>query len=191
MDQLSPSTAAADRKSLAEAIGRVAEGSQAALEEVYARTRAKLFGVCLRILRDRGEAEDALQDVYVSLWRRAGSFDPDRASPISWLAALARNRAIDRFRASGRVRAAAPIEAALERPDGSPDALTRLESREEGTRLFGCVEELEERQASAIRAAFFDGYSYSELAERIGVPLGTMKSWVRRGLLRLRECLER
>jgi RNA polymerase sigma factor (sigma-70 family) len=182
---------AGDRQSLVEAIGRVAQGSEAALEEVYGRTCAKLYGVCLRILGDRSEAEDALQEVYVSLWRGAGSFDPARASPVSWLAALARNRAIDRFRSSGRRRAAEPMETALDQPDGSVDALSTLERSEERTRLLGCVEELEERQAQAIRAAFFEGCSYSELADQGGVPLGTMKSWVRRGLQRLRACLDR
>ncbi|HEX9932982.1 MAG TPA: sigma-70 family RNA polymerase sigma factor [Allosphingosinicella sp.] len=180
-----------ERERLAEALGRVSGGSEAALQEVYRRTSAKLFGLILRILDDRGEAEDALQEVYVSVWRRAGSFDPSRASPITWLAALARNRAIDRLRASGRPRPAEPIEAASGISDDGPDALAGLEASEDRARLMGCVDELEDRQSGAIRDAFFGGFSYPELAERGGVPLGTMKSWVRRGLLKLRECLER
>ncbi|MDQ4087263.1 MAG: sigma-70 family RNA polymerase sigma factor [Pseudomonadota bacterium] len=191
MDRVESTSASSEHQGLADALARVAQGSQAALEDVYARTCAKLFGVCLRILRDRSEAEDALQEVYVSVWRRAGSFDRDRASPITWLATLARNRAIDKLRSSGRSRASEPIDAALNMPDGGADALLRLEGKQERIRLLRCVEELEERQSSAIRAAFFDGLTYSELAERGNVPLGTMKSWVRRGLLRLRECLER
>ena len=184
-------SAGAARDSLSDALARVADGSEAALKEVYQRTSAKLFGLCLRILGDRGEAEDALQEIYVSVWRRAESFDPARASPITWLAALARNRAIDRMRASGRPRPAEPIEAAARLADDAPDALSALEKDEEKDRLLGCVDELEERQSGPIRAAFFGGLSYPELAERAGVPLGTMKSWIRRGLLRLRECLER
>ncbi len=191
VDRVESTSASSEHQGLADALARVAQGSQAALEDVYARTCAKLFGVCLRILRDRSEAEDALQEVYVSVWRRAGSFDRDRASPITWLATLARNRAIDKLRSSGRSRASEPIDAALNMPDGGADALLRLEGKQERIRLLRCVEELEERQSSAIRAAFFDGLTYSELAERGNVPLGTMKSWVRRGLLRLRECLER
>lgn len=191
VDQIEPASASRDRQNLSDAIARVAQGSQSALEDVYTRTGAKLFGICLRILGDKSEAEDALQEVYVSVWRRADSFDPERASPITWLATLARNRAIDKLRSSGRVRATQPLEAALDKPDGSQDALAGLEGAQESARLLRCVDELEERQSSAIRAAFFDGNTYSELAERGNVPLGTMKSWVRRGLLRLRECLER
>lgn len=188
----SPRTSArAARDTLTDALAGVAGGSETALHEVYAKTSAKLFGLCLRILGDRGEAEDALQEVYVSVWRRAGSFDPARASPITWLAALARNRAIDRLRASGRSRPAEPIEAASRVADEAPDAFAELETGEEKARLMGCVDELDERQSEPIRAAFFGGLSYPELAERAGVPLGTMKSWIRRGLLRLRECLER
>jgi RNA polymerase sigma-70 factor (ECF subfamily) len=179
------------RRTLSEALARVGGGSEAALREVYQSTSAKLFGLILRILNDRGEAEDALQEVYVSVWRRASSFDPARASPVTWLAAIARNRAIDRLRASGRPRPAEPIEAAAGVADGGEDALSRLEAGEDRARLVGCVEELEARQAAAIRSAFFGGLSYPELAERAGVPLGTMKSWIRRGLLRLRDCLDR
>lgn len=191
MDRPTGSSAADDRQSLSDALARVARGSQSALEEVYSRTSAKLFGLCLRILGDRGEAEDALQEVYVSVWRRAGTFDPARASPITWLAALARNRAIDRLRSAGRQRPAEPLDEALGIADGSADALAQLEGSEDRRRLMACVGALEERQSRSIRAAFFEGLTYSELAERASVPLGTMKSWIRRGLLRLRECLER
>jgi RNA polymerase sigma factor (sigma-70 family) len=95
---------AANRSQLAAALARVAAGDRAALRIVYQDTSAKLFGVCLRILNDRGEAEDVLQDVYVTVWRKAGSFDPARASPITWLVAIARNRAIDRLRSSAASR---------------------------------------------------------------------------------------
>ena len=98
MEPRPSSTPVQERQALLAALDRVAGGSEAALAEVYDRTSAKLFGICLRILGDRGEAEDALQEVYVSVWRRAGSFDASRASPITWLATLARNRAIDRLR---------------------------------------------------------------------------------------------
>ena len=178
------------RRQLVAAIARVAGGDRAALRLVYSETSAKLFGVCLRILGDRSEAEDVLQDVYLTVWRKAASFDEAVASPITWLVAIARNRSIDRLRSAGP-RAHAPLEAAAEVPDEGLSALERLEIGEDQARLKNCLQELEERQSVAIRSAFLDGFTYEELAMRNRVPLGTMKSWIRRGLLKLRACLER
>ena len=180
----------ATRSQLAAALARVAGGDHAALRIVYQDTSAKLFGVCLRILKDRGEAEDVLQEVFVTVWRRAASFDPGRASPITWMVAIARNRAIDRLRASAVSRRMEPIESADAVSDPAPAAVERVELAQQHQRLSRCLEELEARQASAIREAFLDGTTYEELATRMSVPLGTMKSWIRRGLLKLRTCLE-
>ncbi|MEO6091910.1 MAG: sigma-70 family RNA polymerase sigma factor [Novosphingobium sp.] len=181
----------AERSALLAAMHRLRAGEQAALAEIYRATSAKLFGICLRILQDSGEAEDALQEVYVGLWRNAARFDESRASPIAWLATFARNRAIDRLRMRGRAGTDAPIEAAGELADPSPLADIALEAGEDSLRIHHCLSLLEARQSSAIGAAFLDGTSYPELATRAGVPLGTMKSWIRRGLARLKECLER
>jgi RNA polymerase sigma factor (sigma-70 family) len=178
-------------RELAAALVRAAGGDRAALRLVYQQTSAKLFGVCLRILKDRSEAEDVLQDVYVTVWRKAASFDPGRASPITWMVAIARNRSIDRLRsraAGGRLE---PIEAADVVSDPAPAALERVELAQQQQRLAHCLEELEARHATAIRAAFLDGATYEQLAARMNVPLGTMKSWIRRALLKLRACLER
>jgi RNA polymerase sigma-70 factor (ECF subfamily) len=182
---------AATRSQLVAALARVAAGDRAALRIIYQDTSAKLFGVCLRILNDRSEAEDVLQDVYVTVWRRAATFDPNRASPITWMVAIARNRAIDRLRSGAVSRRMGPIELASEVRDPSPAAVDRVAAAQEHQRLARCLEELEARHSAAIRAAFLDGATYEELAERMSVPLGTMKSWVRRGLLKLRACLER
>jgi RNA polymerase sigma factor (sigma-70 family) len=179
------------RGRLAAALARVAAGDRAALRSVYQTTSAKIFGVCLRILNDKSEAEDVLQDVYLTVWRKAGSFDPRRASPITWLASIARNRAIDRLRSSTAARRMEPIEAADAVSDPAPAAVERVELAQQHQRLALCLEELEARQSAAIRAAFFDGATYEELALRASVPLGTMKSLIRRGLLKLRACLER
>ncbi len=179
---------AADR--LREAMLRLRGGDRAALETIYAATSAKLFGICLRILGDRAEAEDALQDVYVSLWNRADRFDADRASPIAWLATFARNRAIDRLRSRRRVDSSAPLDAAGAVPDPAPLADATLERRQSDARVHGCLDALDPPQRDSIRSAFFDGATYLELAERRAVPLGTMKSWIRRGLARLKTCLE-
>lgn len=182
--------AEAMRSQLAAAIARVATGDRAALQLVYRDTCAKLLGVCLRILNDRGEAEDVLQEVYITVWRKAGAFDPARASPITWLVAIARNRAIDRLRAGAASRRMEPIEAADDVGDPAPAALERVELTQQHQRLGQCLDALEAKQAGAIRAAFLDGATYEELSVRMSVPLGTMKSWIRRGLLKLRACLE-
>jgi RNA polymerase sigma-70 factor, ECF subfamily len=180
----------ATRSQLAAALVRAAGGDRAALRQIYQDTSAKLFGVCLRILNDRSEAEDVLQEVYVTVWRKAATFDPGRASPITWMVAIARNRSIDRLRATSMSRRTDPIEAADAVSDPAPAAVERLELAQQHQRLAGCLEELEARHSAAIRAAFLDGATYEELAARMSVPLGTMKSWIRRGLLKLRACLE-
>lgn len=177
------------RSQLVAALARVTTGDRAALRLIYQDTSAKLFGVCLRILRDRSEAEDVLQEVYLTVWRRAAAFDPARASPITWLVAIARNRCIDRLRSTGAARKA-PIEEAQEIRDPHPGAEALMENAEQQQRLRDCLGQLEERQAAAIRSAFLDGATYEQLANRGGIPLATMKSTIRRGLMKLRACLE-
>lgn len=177
------------RAELARSLSLVATGDRAALQDVYRRTSGKLFGVCLRILNDRSEAEDVLQEIYINVWRKAGQFDADRASPITWLATLARNRAIDRLRSRGR-RDTRPIDDAAEVADDRPSALDELSRSEDAKRLDGCLSELDPAHEKAVRTAFFEGLTYDELARRVGVPLGTMKGWIRRSLMKLKACLE-
>ena len=183
-------TAVMDRAELALALQRAGEGDRAAFRRVYEATSAKLFGVCLRILQDRQLAEDVLQDAYVTIWRKASAVDASRASPITWLATIARNRSIDRLRSGGVMRSARPIDEAMAVADGGPGAETLVEAADDSRRLHGCLETLEDKARAAIRTAFFDGETYETLAKREGVPLGTMKSWIRRGLARLKACLE-
>lgn len=177
-----------ERKHLIAALARVAAQDRAALREVYDRTAPKLFGVCLRISQNREAAEDILQDVYIKIWNRAGRFDATQASPITWLCAIARNAAIDWRRANG-----GPVlvteDHAADVADTSETAAERIEAAQDRARIFDCLGALEAKQGKAIRLAFFDGFTYAQLADRMKVPLGTMKSWVRRGLLQLRECL--
>ncbi len=173
---------------LADALGAVARGDRGALKTVYALTSAKLFGICLRISRDRGTAEDVLQEVYLKVWRRAGRFDADRASPISWLAAIARNASIDAIRRRGRGTEVSD-EMLAEFADDAPHADALIEADEERAMVGACLDRLDGDQRDAIREAFYGGFSYSELADRRGVPLGTMKSWIRRGLIKMKECI--
>lgn len=162
---------------------------RAAFAELYRLTSAKLFGICLRICGDRQAAEDVLQEVYIQVWRRAASYEPARAGPITWLATIARNKAIDWRRARHLPPPPASAQDWDEVADDHPLSDAVLLDAEEERRLHLCLEAIEARTAGAIRTAFFDGLTYAELAARDGVPLGTMKSVIRRGLLRLRECL--
>ncbi|PJI88442.1 RNA polymerase subunit sigma [Sphingomonas koreensis] len=179
---------AEDRERLVGTLSRVARGEQEALRELYAATASKLFGVCLRISHDREAAEDILQDVYLKVWNKAGRFDAARASPITWLCAIARNTAID-WRRANRAEPLLREDAAAHIADDRATAAEQIGEAQDRARIFHCLDALEARQGSAIRAAFFDGFTYAQLADRMKVPLGTMKSWVRRGLIQLRDCL--
>ncbi|OYY69985.1 MAG: RNA polymerase subunit sigma [Sphingomonas sp. 28-63-12] len=183
-----PTDPVAARAHLTEVLMRTGAADRSALAELYRLTSSKLFGICLRICGERQAAEDVLQEVYLTVWKRAGTFEPGRASPITWLATIARNRAIDWHRARGN-RASIPIDDAPDIADDRPIASETMIVDDESRRLHLCLDALEDRQRLAIRTAFFDGLTYAELADRQGVPLGTMKSWVRRGLQRLKECV--
>lgn len=172
---------------LAEFMARTALGDRAAFGLLYQNTNAKLFGVTLRILKDRSEAEEALQEVYVKVWQRADRFRPDVASPISWLVAIARNHCLDRLRARRPVSDG--MDVALEVPDDGPDPEAAAIGAGEMDRIEECLDKLEADRAEAVRSAYLDGYAYKELADRFGVPLNTMRTWLRRSLMKLKECL--
>ena len=170
-------------------LARAADGDTQAFQTFYDRTSAKLFGIILRIVIERQEAEDVLQEVYVTVWRKAATFDPARASPITWVATIARNRAIDRLRARPN-RPHVPVEAAYDLADTGPAPDAGLAHAQEAARLNAALATLEPRHAAAIRACYFEGVTYEDLAARENVPVGTLKSWVRRGLIRMRGLLE-
>jgi RNA polymerase sigma-70 factor (ECF subfamily) len=189
MDRRADVDASSASGELASLLQAVSRGDRAAFAEVYRRTSAKLYGICLRLLGTEAEAQDALQEVYVLVWRKAERFDSAKAGAITWLSVLARNKAIDRLRR--RSIGTADLEAAADVEDDGPSAFEIVGDAEDAARLNRCLDELDERPRAMIRAAFLDGASYPELAEREQVPLGTLKSWVRRALQRLRGCLER
>ncbi|MBB6506411.1 RNA polymerase sigma-70 factor (ECF subfamily) [Sphingomonas endophytica] len=178
------------RATLVTALAMSATGDRQAFSRVYDMTAAKLFGICLRICGERQAAEDVLQEVYLIVWRRAAGYRPERSHPVTWLATIARNRALD-WRRSPRGRAFIPVPAGGpdETVDDAPRADQALVATEDGQRLDHCLDELDERPRHAIRSAFLDGLTYADVAARAGVPLPTMKSIIRRALLRLRECL--
>jgi RNA polymerase sigma factor (sigma-70 family) len=179
----------AERDELNRLLIQTGRNDQKAFAELYKRTSSKLFGVCLRMLHDRGEAEEVLQETYTTVWRRAASFDAAKASAITWLITLSRNKAIDRLRQHREELLDDPSrlnEAVDDQPTPAADAETSQEYR----RLQLCLDELEPQQRDSVREAFFTGATYNELATRCMVPLGTMKSWIRRSLMQLRTCLD-
>jgi RNA polymerase sigma-70 factor, ECF subfamily len=179
----------ARRARLDDALVRTGQGDRSAFETLYRATSAKLFGVCLRIFPERAEAEEALQDAYLTIWNRAASYQAGRASPISWLVAVTRNRAIDRLRAAGKAKYVA-VEEAAEIADPAPLADALMATAGEDQALHGCIQGLETRDAHFIRSAFIGGATYAQLADVEGAPLATVKSRIRRALIRLRACLE-
>lgn len=182
-------TSPAERDELNRLLQQTGRNDQKAFAELYKRTSSKLFGVCLRMLRDRGEAEEVLQETYTTVWRRAASFDSAKASAITWLVTLARNKAIDRLRQHREETFDDPSKLD-EAVDDQPTPAAGAETSQEYRRLQQCLEELEPQQQSSVREAFFTGATYNELAARCKVPLGTMKSWIRRSLMQLRTCLD-
>lgn len=179
----------AERDELNRLLQQSGRNDQKAFAELYKRTSSKLFGVCLRMLRDRSEAEEVLQETYATVWRRASSFDASKASAITWLVTLSRNKAIDRLRQHREELLDDPSRLE-ETVDEQPTPAADAETSQEHQRLQHCLDELEPQQQSSVREAFFTGATYNELATRCKVPLGTMKSWIRRSLLQLRTCLD-
>lgn len=169
-------------------LDRIGAGDRGSLKLLYEATSAKLFGVILRILLERGEAEDVLQEVYITVWRKAAEFDATRASPITWMVTIARNRAIDRLRAKGS-RPTTTLDEAAEVRDTAPGADVMIDASNDAKRVAAALSTLDPRHAAVIRSAYFEGLTYEALSDREGVPVGTLKSWVRRGLMRMRTVL--
>ena len=178
-----------NREELEKWIARSALGSRSDFELLYNATSAKLFGICLRILNNRSEAEEALQETYIKIWNSSSKFTAGQASPISWLAAIARNSSIDHYRRkkpeSGDISEAEMM--ADEAP--SPEAHALL--ADDVGRLKVCMAELNEQHADALKNVYLSGWTYVEAAEKLDVPLNTVKTWIRRSLISLRDCLNR
>jgi len=172
---------------LATLIGRCADQDRAAFRRLYDRQAARLHGIALRITRQPTLAADAVHDTFIALWQHAASFDPARGTAEAWLTSIARYRALDVARR--RVREVTGLEMP-EAVDPEPDALARLTGNAEVTALRRCLEELDPDRRGLVLAAFVDGLSHSELAQKRAMPLGTVKSTIRRALAALKRCLE-
>ena len=166
----------------------MARGDESAFASLYDRYSPILFGLLLRILRDRPEAEDCLQEVFLQIWQRAPSFDPARGRAFTWLVTLARSRAIDRLRSAG-ARTRTEQAAFAEQVDTVADADAEAFRSEQGAFVRGALAEIPEEQRRALLLAYFEGLSQSEIAARLGQPLGTVKTRMRTGMMRLRELL--
>jgi RNA polymerase sigma-70 factor (ECF subfamily) len=180
----------AAQQRLAELLSRTAMRDRKAFAELYAATRAKLFAVSLRIVRERPLAEEALQDSFVAIWNHASDYARSRGAPSTWMAAIVRNRSLDLVR---RARETPDIDDALaaQLVDESAAPALDAEARARAHTLERCLAELDAEQRQSIALAFFHGLTHSELAAHLRRPLGTVKTHVRRGLLKLRDCFMR
>ncbi|MEU8136547.1 ECF RNA polymerase sigma factor SigK [Streptodolium elevatio] len=168
---------------------RVARGDSAAFEEVYVRVSPVVLGVVLRVVRDPAQSEEVAQEVLVEIWRTASRYDPERGSANAWVCTMAHRRAVDRVRSA---QSAADREERAGRRDGSPayDAVAEeVETRLEREQVRRCLASLTELQRESITLAYYGGYTYREVAELLDVPLGTVKTRLRDGLIRMRDCL--
>ena len=180
---------------LRDQLARVALGDRAALRKVYDATSAHLFGVALRILNRRDLAEDALQEAFVNVWHHAGSYRASQAEPMTWLISIVRNKALDHLRAGQRhvaesIDAAGDEHEARQIPDERPDPMQLLMAAGDALSIRACLEAIEASQRQCLALAYYHGYSHTEVAEHLRAPLGSVKAWIRRGLERLRKCLD-
>lgn len=171
-----------------ELLHAIARGDEKALASLYDRYRLILFGLILRILHSRDEAEDVLQDLFLQIWKRASDFDETRGRPFTWLVTLARSRAIDRLRSLGS-RSRGTTEAARTIPDSWGDAADDAWRSEQCAIVRRALAELPEDQRRAILLAYFEGLTQTEIAARLSAPLGTVKTRMRSGMMKLRELL--
>lgn len=184
---------------LARLLGRSGLGDRSAFAGLYEHTSSHLFAVILRINRDRAQAEDILQEVYVNVWRAARSFDAAQSQPLTWLTSIARNRAIDSLRrGKTQPQVQAPSGAAGQEDedvydriaDTAAEPLALLSRASEARALEACMQGLSALQRQCVALAFFHGMSHAEVAAQLRQPLGSVKSWVRRALLVLKACLQ-
>jgi RNA polymerase sigma-70 factor (ECF subfamily) len=187
-------SASAASEQLIELLAATGRGDQRAFAQLYQAAASHLYGLLLRILQRRDWAEEALQDCFLKVWQKSETYDPSKGAPLTWLMTIARYRALDLLRVK-RPEVGMPEQEselppmALEDPTENPES--RAVEQEGMGQLSDCLRGLQEEQRKSVLLAYYEGYTHQELAQAMDAPLGTVKSWVRRGLARLRDCLER
>lgn len=184
-------TAETPNERLAALLARSALGDRRAFEEVYRATHSKLFAVSLRIVRERQLAEEVLQDSFVAIWNHASDYALAKSAPTTWMTAIVRNRSLDVLRRGSKETEDVDEVLALNLVDESAAPAREVEAAQEAHSVHDCLKELEAEQRQSIALAFFHGLSHSELADHLHKPLGTVKTHIRRGLMRLKDCLGR
>jgi RNA polymerase sigma-70 factor, ECF subfamily len=179
-----------EQDELARLLQATARGDRAAFARLYEKTAPRLLGAGVHMLRHRDLAEDLLQDVFVKVWHRASEYHAERGGVLTWLFSVQRYLALDRLRARRPTQELDEEMAETLAADG-PDPSTLAMSSDMAARMRGCLEELTDQQRRSVSLAFFEGLTHAELTQRLQTPLGTVKSWIRRGLLSLKRCLER
>ncbi len=179
---------------LADLIARVALGDRQAFRRLYDATAPSLLGVALRILRDRGRAEDVVQEAFVGVWHRAGSYRAAASAPMTWLTAVVRNRALDALRSDARHDVDPLVDdedETMDVEDDRPDPLGLLTQAADTLAIRACLETIDGSQRQCLALAYYHGLTHAEMAAHLGSPIGSVKGWLRRGLEKLRRCLER
>jgi RNA polymerase sigma-70 factor (ECF subfamily) len=175
---------------LAKLLAECSLGNRNSFAQLYNATKSKLFAVSLRIVRERHIAEEVLQDCFVSIWNNAGKYASAKSSPMTWMTTIVRNRSLDIVRRPLVEIADEDDFFALNMEDTTPPVEDLLATRRDEARIERCMKALENEQSQTIALAFFHGLSHSEVAQHLGRPLGTVKTHIRRGLLKLKGCLE-